>query len=405
MVRFFLILIGFYCLANTGFSQQESSLRLPSSPAFSILNFEPSSILKPGNVRDLGGDILNSFDENGKLQMNIGMEIMPYWLSSRPFLTHEKYNYPKIGQAILQSLSISAATVRDTLTNKDKFGMGIRFNLVNGKPNDEYIERQKDLVRLLAIQSVPLAGRNPANLGLKTIDEAKSFFIENLVDPELKATLDEIKWLKELATSLSDKFPDSPEGITAYFDAIIDQMGIQNKDKVYKVYELSKRRVGLFVEVAAATGFSPSEKEKSLERAGVWVTASEYYLTGDAWHINARYQFSSRDTSLNNFDVGFGYTKEMKRFNLGAEGMFRWYNAEIPDFNSNNQPITRLEKDFTYRLAFQSAYMINDGLSVNLSIGKDFDSPYFEKTGFFSVFGFNYTLFQKEKVAVAAPEN
>lgn len=405
MNRFFTLLSWFYLLCISVFGQQEASLRLPSSPAFSILNFEPSSILKPGNIRDLGGDILNSFDENGKLRMNIGMEIMPYWLSSRPFLTHEKYNSPTIGQAILQSLSISAATVRDTLTNSDKFGMGIRFNLVNGKPNDEYIERQRDLVRLLAIQSLPLAGRNPANLGLTTLSEAKAFFLENLVDPELKATPAEIEWLKELAEKLADKFPDTPAGITAYFDAIIQEMGIQNKEKVYKVYELSKKRVGLFVEVAGATGFSPSQKEKSLERAGIWLTASEYYLTGDAWHINARYQFSNRDTSLNNFDIGFGYTKEMKRFNIGAEGMFRWYNAEIPDFNSNNQPIMRVEKDFTYRLAFQSAYLVNDGLSINLSIGKDFDSPYFEKTGFFSAFGFNYTLFQKEKVAVTVPDN
>ncbi len=83
--------------------------------------------------------------------------------------------------------------------------------------------------------------------------------------------------------------------------------------------------------------------------------------------------------------------------------MFRWYRASIADINLNNQPILRLDKDFTYRLALQSSYLISEGISINLSVGKDFDSPYFEREGFFSIFGFNYTLFRKVAVPVQQP--
>jgi hypothetical protein len=78
--------------------------------------------------------------------------------------------------------------------------------------------------------------------------------------------------------------------------------------------------------------------------------------------------------------------------------MMRWYRAEIPDFNMMNQPITRLEKDFTYRVAAQLSYSIFEDVSVNLSIGKDFDSPVFKGTSIFSIFGVNYTIFNRRYI-------
>ena len=76
--------------------------------------------------------------------------------------------------------------------------------------------------------------------------------------------------------------------------------------------------------------------------------------------------------------------------------MVRWYREEIPDRNINNQPIIRLNKDFTYRLAVQSSYMISREVSINLSIGKDFNSPFISRSGFFSILGFNYSIFSQQ---------
>jgi len=287
--------------------------------------------------------------------MNLGMEITPYWLSSRPFLTHEKYNEPNIGQTILQTLGISAATVKDSVTHREKFGIGIRFSLLNGKPNPEYAFKQQELVKLLTVQALANAGRVLAGSQINTIEDAKVFFVEPLFEPDMKLTMGERMGLTAMANKLAEKFPDSPAGVRMFFDALVEEMGIQNKSTIYK-------------------------------------------------HISARYQFLNLDTSLNNFDVGFAYTKELKKFSLSAEGMLRWYAASIPDFNSNNQPIMRLEKDFTYRIGLQTSYNITDGIGINMSIGKDFNSPYFNRQGFFSIFGLNYSLFDKEKVAVVEKE-
>lgn len=104
------------------------------------------------------------------------------------------------------------------------------------------------------------------------------------------------------------------------------------------------------------------------------------------------------DTSFNNFDFGVGFLKQTSTYNISAEGMFRWYRAEFPDINIGGARITRVEKDFTYRLAVQGSYIISRDLSLNLSLGKDFNSPFIESSGFFSILGINYSIFNKERV-------
>ena len=387
--------------ATIGHSQDIQSLRAPSTPAFSILNFEPSSILKPSSLKDIGGDIMNSFDANGKLKMNLGLEFTPYWLSSRPYLTFEQYTKPKLGQVFLQTLNISAATVRDSVNKKDKFGVGIRFQLKNGEPHPEYINKQKILKNRLSMQSIATIGRANVSAGvITTTAEAKDFFSDFIKDSGTEFSESEKEELQKIFNETIKNFTDNT--LKEFFEALNLKLNEVNSPLVTKVAELSKKRVGLFLEFAGATGFSSSTNNQTLERAGVWFTTSYYYKTGDSWFASARYQFSNRDTSQNNFDFGFSYAKELKSFSLSTEGMFRWYRATIPDLNINNQRILRLEKDFTWRFALQGTYLISDGISFNLSLGKDFDSPFVSREGFFSIFGLNYALFRKVPTKVSS---
>jgi hypothetical protein len=383
-------------------AQDIQSLRAPSTPAFSILNFEPSSILKPASLKDLGGDILNSFDENGKLKMNLGLELTPYWLSSRPYLTFDKYVKPEISQTILQTFNISAATVRDSVNKQNKLGIGIRFQVLNGSPNPEYLEKQKLLSKRLGLQSIATTGRQLAkDRIIETIDDAKLFFEDFLNDADGAFDKEELFNLSTLFNNTIKKYNDS--SLVAFFEKLNEKILETNLPMVYKVVELAKKRTGFFLEFAAATGFSEQNNKQSLERAGVWLTASNYYLTDDSWFVSARYQFSNRDTSQNNFDLGFSYAKELKSFSISAEGMLRWLRAEIPDKNTSNQPIVRVEKDFTYRIALQGTYLISESISFNISLGKDFNSPFIKQEGFFSIFGLNYSLFRKVKTEVPVP--
>ena len=106
--------------------------------------------------------------------------------------------------------------------------------------------------------------------------------------------------------------------------------------------------------------------------------------------------FNDRDTTTNNFDVGLGFPKKNRSYNISLEAMLRHYKAEMHGFNSNNEPISLIEKDFTWRLALQASYAISKDIGINLSFGKNFDSPFISRSAFFSILGLNYSLFSKE---------
>ena len=386
------ICIIFICIFQTIHAQDGAKLNVPASPAFSILGFEPSAIMRPTNAKSLATDVLSSFDKNGKLLLNLGLEVAPYWLKSHPNLTRKTYLNPNAGQAFLQSLSISAGTAKDSATGSNKLGVGFRFRLANGKPVPaleiaEMEMRAKDNI-ILVINNV----RN----NVEETDTKKSVTeeIASKLKSELKLDETTIKSITTRANELSAKFGNTEDDIDNFLKALIADRDDAEIDLKKKISDLVYDRKGFVLEFAGATGYN-SDKKK-FERIGFWGNASYFVSPDDFFTLTARYMFKSNDTSLNNVDVGLGFLKKAATYNISIEGMLRWYRAEIPALNSNNQPITRLEKNFTYRLAVQGSYIISKDISVNLSIGKDFESPFINSKGVFSILGLNYSIFSKE---------
>ena len=380
-------------------AQEEIKMTLPSSPAFSILGFEPSSVMKPTSNKDLGSDLLSAFDKDGKLLMNLGMEVSPYWLKSRSVLTRKEYFDPSVGQCFIQSLNISSATVKDSVKGDNKLGAGLRFKLINGRPTDEYIEIEKKLNVQLTLSAV--VGACIANVGteIHSKDSAMEILMSSLT--ELGYSKDVISLFKENCKEILGEFDDTNEGIKNFLKALNEKVIGSNGALIKQVAELSKKRVGFILEIAAASSFITTKKNEPIDRAGVWVNASNYFSPSNSWTITGRYMFASWDSAMTNTDIGLSYLKEMSGFNISIEAMFRWYRADVMDININNQVITRVEKGNTYRISAQGSYKLAENISVNISLGKDFDSPFTTTVSYFSVFGINYSLFKPQKVDLA----
>ncbi|HYG03687.1 MAG TPA: hypothetical protein VD927_14665, partial [Chryseosolibacter sp.] len=185
---------------------------------------------------------------------------------------------------------------------------------------------------------------------------------------------------------------------TEMINATIDEESAELKRQVVA---LAKRRIGFIAEVAGASSFFTTAHDK-FEKAGIWINASNVVSQTDAWNFSARYFFADSDSATSNFDFGLAYIKELSNLCLSVEAMGRSYRAEIPDFNINNEPVTIVEKDFTYRLAAQASYRIAEDISVNLSFGKNFDSPFIERGGFFSILGVRYSIFKSNVAGMPA---
>jgi hypothetical protein len=388
-----LFLLLFIVKANQ--AQEVSKITVPASPAFSILNFEPSAIMRPTNARALASDILNSFDKDGNLLLNLGLEVAPYWLKSRPNLSRETYLRPSLPQTFLQSFSLSAATVKDTITGGNRLGAGFRFKLYNGEPVEELAEASNQLKTRTTVVAV-INGINTM-VGGEMNTKAKA--VDAIVNGLNRSNVDQavVNEVINAANTLAPSYSDSVTDIRAFLTRLIE-------DRVAAYTELSKivsdllyQRKGFMLEFAGATGHNITNGS-GLEKLGIWGNASYFVSADDLLSLTARFMNQEGgilDSALTNFDVGFGYLKKTAKYNISVEGMMRWYRAEVKDLNSSNQPITRLEKDFTYRLAVQGSFAISKEVSINLSFGKEFNTPFISRSGYFSILGVNYSLFSK----------
>ncbi len=386
------ILIGFTCMFQSIEAQEGSKLNVPVSPAFSILGFEPSAVMRPTSAKSLATDVLSSFDKNGKILLNLGLEVAPYWLKSHPNLTRKTYLNPNPGQAFMQSLSISAGTAKDSASGANKLGAGFRFKLSNGKP----VAALETAALELSKKDEILLVMNNVRSNVEEGDTKKSIIDEIAAKLKDELKLDElvINSIKLRANELAAKFGKTPDDINKFLQALITDRDHAEVELKKKISELVYDRRGFILEFAGATGYNSDEKK--FERLGFWGNASYFISPDDFFTLTARYMHKSNDTSINNMDIGLGFLKKGNTYNISIEGMLRWYRAQIPAFNANNQPITKLEKNFTYRLAVQGSYIISSAISVNISIGKDFDSPFITTKGVFSILGLNYSLFSKE---------
>jgi hypothetical protein len=374
--------------AYASLAQSDSKISIPSTPAFSILGFEPASIMRPATPKELSADILNSFDKNGELLLNLGIEVAPYWLQSRPNLTRKQLDEATGFKLFIQTLLLSAATVKDSATGNNKLGAGLRFKLLNGRRTAKFEERQAELKATSTVNSL-VTPDVAEQLGITVPDSLIAYFKELMIEDEIDQ--EDISEFEALADKLKGKYPSTAKNVEKFALELQDSLNARTRNLRQEVSELSGKRDGLVVELAVATAWITNSTDQ-FEKGGIWLNASQLISTHDAFTFSARYFFSTKDSVVNNADFGLGYIKEVENFSLSIEALGRAYRAEVPDLNQAGESITRLEKDFTYRLAVQAAYRISKDISVNLSLGKDFDAPFIGRSGFFSIFGLNYSI-------------
>lgn len=398
-MRYFIIaLLALSGLGSRVRAQDElPKLTIPSSPAFSILGFEPASVMRPTSNKDLAADVLNSFDKNGNLLMNLGLEVTPYWWKSRP-LPREKYLNPDVSQAFLQSFSLSAATVKDSASGDNKLGGGLRFKLINGRPVPELRAQEEKLLKQSNIIGAIGATIGLVKSGLVTSRKEAM----NLIDTTLSRGGTDRNIINELwaqASQIIADYQDDAPDIQQFLEKLNEVRETSLGELKQNVAVLNKQRRGFILEFAGAASFITSRGNTS-DKVGVWANASNYVSETDLFTFTARYMFQNGDTAQTNFDAGLSYQKATDKFNVSVEAMLRWYRAESPYPGSMDKSLKRIDRDFTYRIAAQGSYMVSRDLSVNLSIGKEFDNPYFSGNSFFSILGFNFSIFNKERVTL-----
>ena len=116
-----------------------SDLKAPTSPAFVLLDVTPAAVERPQSPKAFAVNLLGNLSASG-LPENYALEVAPYWMRSHSDLTFEQYQAAKGLQGLIQTFSISVATVPlKTSPSADstgtRLGLGLRANFLNGKQN------------------------------------------------------------------------------------------------------------------------------------------------------------------------------------------------------------------------------------------------------------------------------
>jgi len=363
--------------------------RAPSSPAFILAGSQPTQVLQPSSVSDVYAGVLSNFDDQGNFTPDIGIELAPYWLKSRPSLSWEEYNNPTLGQSILQSFQLSTALVEDTVFNRRQLGLGARVQLFNGRPGADYLQLNRERLDQNTMISIVNAAR--ANeVEFSSISETQNWLIRELSERFSQAKVDRFK---EVAETIQNEF--QPEEIQAYLLKLMEEL---SENEIYtKAATASRQRVGFFLELAGGTSFyQPNFKaDPSYGNAGFWITTSYITDKENQWTLTLRL-LDDDLPALRKYDAGFSYGKSLEKLQITTEAIFRYYES--------TGILDPLEEDqLSYRLAANLNYYLSDQIFVNLSLGKDHDTP-FNYGGFFSVFGVNLDIFSQEILVDQLPE-
>lgn len=276
-----------------------STLKVPSSPAFTILGIQPKDIVRPKDSNSLEVALLNAVSNNSTytLPNNFSLEVSPYWIKNQNVTFSELENETNLLKVMYRNLSISTATfqrnnLKDTTLKVSQLGFGFRTLLSQGRlvKSSELIDANNRMnsinkafdLRIKLIETIELYSQK-TNIEKISPKILESFFILPFneipkdIDSIVKKRLDDInkeldkdrvvkKYFLEINnSSLSIVKNDDDSKITDKLIQIIksddkyitDGKSSISKEKdelLNKIAKYREKRVGLIWELAGAFG-------------------------------------------------------------------------------------------------------------------------------------------------------
>ncbi len=380
-----LTLVVFSFLLSSPFLWAQVHYRPPANPAFSVSGIEPNSVLRPVSVSELSANVLQSFDREGRLKPDLGIEFAPYWLQSRQ-LSWEEYQNPGLWQSIKQSFQLSGASVYDSSLDKRVQALGLRIQALSGRPSQAYLKMSEERLEIMTLGAWANAARSLAGNELKTLAAAIDWLDQRLKEGNYSASFRQE--FRKRAEKLAQQFQE--EEVKAFLEGLIGQY---TADPIFqKTAEASRERIGFFLELAGAAAFQPQNEalfNTGLYRSNYWLSAS--YITNEMnqWTFMTRYGYDENGEQPLNWDAGLSFSKGTKEFEFSLETILRYLQWEK---SSVIQTPHHDNKTLSYRIAANLNYHFNERLFLNLSMGKGYDTPLYYGS-FFSLLGLSFDMF------------
>jgi hypothetical protein len=403
------------------------ALKLNSSPSYILLGIEPENIQRPTSPTQFMGGVQNSII-NGKLKPNVAFEFTPYfWKNPKKdslrFKIEEVILPEKnIFKSIAKTATFSIATSESDTVAFGKlkpgtgFGTGVRFILIDGKPQGENMNRLFLWNRLIHKQS--LLGTIANNIDSKDEDVKNETIINNAISNYIKG-IGNNKSLYNLGGLYNVKeFIEEIEAEIKKVEHLKDGDFVASLNKVIEtehqkeaeiLKEINKNKLpfaktGFILELAAGAAFVFQESAFNAgkyAKSAIWLTPSyRWQVNKDGENISLldwagvlRFTFNNKKDSIDIsdfFDAGTKLQFTHNRWSCSLEGVLR-YATKTP---------STVKRNYTYRFVSSIDYKITDAITFKFSFGTNFDGntkTYSDPKQMFAVGGINLGIFNPKK--------
>lgn len=355
------LLAGIACLLALFFSasvrpvgaQQQApeldAIRTPPTPAFTVLDIEPSAVERPATPTDTAVAIVNKF-RDGTVPKNFAFESSPYWLVSRPHVTWRDDDKRTVRESLARTTSVSIATAETgtAAAPVSSLAFGIRAQLLSGSLSKATSDAYKALEERLG-QNGSLFLSMMFDQGLGTLDA--QLLDCTLPRPPAPPATDEArkKCLAEYETKKS-ALTTAVLKSEAFKKASAPLTGGEN---------IVPKREGVFLEVAAAFAYDYAKAEwkaQQFRKGSVWVTPS---YTGGPW------------SAIGVFRYDRAHADGESAIDWGARVMNSTTNYAFSLEFVERTPIDSATLKRSHRLIGIGEYRVTDGAWVVASFGKD----------------------------------
>ncbi|MBL8006598.1 MAG: hypothetical protein JNJ56_03645 [Ignavibacteria bacterium] len=377
-------------------------LKVPVSPAFTILGVTPASIEKPQTPKALGVSLLNAFNNVNIIPGNYSFEAAPYWLFDHPDLTFKDYYNSSPGQTLLNNLALSLATAPlDSPKSGTALAIGIRTLLFSGKANDAlnsklnlYLHQvygepfRVDMLNDLSSEnlktvtdleneinnSVSAAKENPVEL--KNLGNSKTEYLTNLQNT-LEEIINSSKFRNKNDTLSNEEMNELIEKVISESDIASDK---NIKSALTEARSEDKKRKGFSLEFAGALSadfVNDSTSNGKISGIGGWINP---LFSTDFMDFVGTMRFLSYlqdGITENKYDAGVRFIVSTDVFGISAEALVRASSELTP----------------TYRYALNIDYRMTKNVYITGTFGKNFDgSPVNGNGDLITLLGINFGM-------------
>ena len=315
-----------------------NTIRTPTSPAFTLLGVEPSSVERPNTPASLALSFLRRVAEGGTVPGDFALEVSPYWLVGHPLLRWTDDDARTPWESLIRTATVSVATSQTGTKDLPvtSLSIGGRASLWSGS---------------LTQETKASIGRLSASL------QAQAALGSLLMAAQLKALTAQLQAGK-ITTKEHDRLMAVVLNSTLKSNEYKESAEVKAVEK--EMQQFASNREGFFLELAAAGAWSyPNAvwEQGAFNRWGLWATPSYQTAKLSATGV-IRYLSQADEVDAGAWDLGVRGTHSSDRYALSLEYVRRTFvNAGV---------------SARYRLVGVAEYAAWEGTWLIASFGRDY---------------------------------